>query len=149
MVIGIFGENCTGKSTFADLLKKQLDAEVYSGKDYLRFAKNEVDAKLIFQKKLKEANDVHIIYVITEKEHLAFLPENAVRVLVTADLEIIKERFAKRMHGNLPAPVVKLLESKHGCFDHEPHHMHIVSQESDLNEASSQILKNIQQQQVT
>ncbi|MBO7294110.1 MAG: aspartate--tRNA ligase, partial [Bacteroidaceae bacterium] len=41
MVIGIFGESCTGKSTLAGLLKTKLDAEVYTGKDYLRFSKNE------------------------------------------------------------------------------------------------------------
>ena len=41
MVIGIFGESCTGKSTLAEKLKTQLDAEVYTGKDYLRLAKND------------------------------------------------------------------------------------------------------------
>ncbi|MBQ2324175.1 MAG: hypothetical protein II379_06270, partial [Oscillospiraceae bacterium] len=28
-----------------------------------------------------------------------------------------KERFRSRMRGNLPAPVEKMLESKHGMFD--------------------------------
>lgn len=43
-----------------------------------------------------------LIYVITEKEHLSFLPDGAVRVLVTAELDTIKERFKARMHGVLP-----------------------------------------------
>ena len=41
MVIGIFGESCTGKSTLAGKLKKSMDAQVYTGKDYLRLEKNE------------------------------------------------------------------------------------------------------------
>ena len=76
----------------------------------------------------------HIIYVIAEKEHLALLPEGAVRILVTADLENIKNRFAQRMHGNLPAPVAAMLERKHGCFDAEQHDIHMVSGETDPDE---------------
>lgn len=52
MVIGIIGESCTGKSTLADKLKPLLGAEVYTGKDYLRLAKNEAIAKKLFRKKL-------------------------------------------------------------------------------------------------
>lgn len=39
MVIAIFGESCTGKSTLARALKERLGGEVYTGKDYLRMAK--------------------------------------------------------------------------------------------------------------
>lgn len=39
MVVGIIGESCTGKSTLADKLKSLVDAEVYTGKDYLRLAR--------------------------------------------------------------------------------------------------------------
>ncbi len=53
------------------------------------------------------------------------LPDGAVRILVTAELDTIKERFAARMHGVLPAPVAAMLEKKHGCFDHEPHDFHV------------------------
>lgn len=52
MVIGIIGESCTGKSTLSDKLKSLLGAEVYTGKDYLRLAKNEAIAKKLFRKKL-------------------------------------------------------------------------------------------------
>lgn len=140
MVIGIFGESCTGKSTLADKLAAQIGAEIYTGKDYLRLAKNESIAMKLFEKKLQSAVDSHIIYVIAEKAHLALLPENAIRVLVTADLSIIKERFSQRMHGNLPAPVEKMLERQHGCFDNEAHHIHVISGQTDLDEACSQIL---------
>lgn len=33
MLITIFGESCTGKSTLADALKERTGAQVYSGKD--------------------------------------------------------------------------------------------------------------------
>ena len=58
-----------------------------------------------------------LIYVISEPEQLAFLPVGTVRVLVKTELDIIKERFRKRMRGNLPIPVEQMLERKHGQFD--------------------------------
>lgn len=140
MVIGIFGESCTGKSTLADKLKEVLNAQVYTGKDYLRMEKNEAAAKQLFQEKLREAvSGETIIYVISEKEHLALLPEGSVRVLVTADLEMIKARFAQRMHGSLPAPVAAMLERKHGCFDGEPHDIHVISGHTDVDEVCERI----------
>ena len=76
MVIGIFGESCTGKSTLAEAISACIPCEVITGKDYLRLAKNENMAKALFRKKLDAAMDgAHIIYVIAEKEHLALLPE--------------------------------------------------------------------------
>ncbi len=105
MVIGIFGESCTGKSTLAEKIAASIPCEVFTGKDYLRLAKNENIAKTLFQKKLRDAMDgENIIYIISEKEHLPLLPEGALRILLTADLELIKSRFALRMRGNLPAP---------------------------------------------
>ena len=134
MVIGIFGESCTGKSTLAAKITEKIPCEVFTGKDYLRLAKNENVAKLMFQKKLAGAvNGENIIYVISEKEHLSLLPEGALRILVTADLETIKSRLAQRMHGVLPAPVAAMLEKKHGCFDAEPHDIHVISGETDLD----------------
>jgi cytidylate kinase len=142
MVIGIIGESCTGKTTLAEKLKCEIDAEVFSGKDYLSFAKSEVAAKEAFQNKLQEAmTSGNVIYVISEKEHLALLPKGALRVLVTAELSVIKERFAARMHGNLPAPVSLMLEKKHGCFDATAHDVHIVSGETDLGYSCAQIVR--------
>ncbi len=46
------------------------------------------------------------------------LPDGAIRILVKADLETIKERFRARMHGDLPAPVALMLERRHWlCAD--------------------------------
>ena len=132
MVIAIFGESCTGKSTLAEKIKASFPCEVFTGKDYLRLAKNENIAKTMFQKKLQAAvNGENIIYVISEKEHLPLLPEGTFRILVTADLETIRSRFAQRMRGNLPAPVAAMLEKRHGCFDAEAHDIHVVSGETN------------------
>ena len=118
--------------------------QIYTGKDYLRLEKNEVAAKQAFQKKLNEAIEgENIIYVISEKEHLSLLPKGCIRVLVTADLEIIKARFAQRMHGNLPAPVEAMLEKKHGCFDEEPCDIHIISGQDNIADACEKILNRL------
>ena len=118
MVIAIVGENCSGKSFLADEIKKALGAEIITGKDYLRMAKSESEATVLFKNKLKQAVDLgKIVYVISEPELLALLPEGTVKILVTADLDTIKDRFRARMHGNLPAPVAQMLEKKHGMFD--------------------------------
>lgn len=120
MVIGIIGENCAGKSTLADAIRTQLQAEVITGKDYLRLAKSEAEATALFKKKLEQMPDEKaVVYVISEKEQLSLLPETAVRILVKADLDTIRERFRARMRGNLPPPVSLMLERRHGMFDDE------------------------------
>ncbi len=120
MVIGIFGENCSGKSTLAEAIRDAVGGTVISGKDYLRMAKTEADARRSFREQLREAvSGDNMIYVIAEPDQLALLPDGAIRVLVSADLDTIKARFRSRMRGALPAPVEKMLESKHGMFDRE------------------------------
>ncbi len=118
MVIGIFGESCTGKTTLAHLLHQAIGGELFAGKDYLRLAKSQSMAGRLFERKLREAvSGGHIIYVITEKAHLSMLPQGAIRILATAELDQIKERFAQRLQAPLPAAVEAMLERKHGCFD--------------------------------
>ena len=118
MVFGIIGENCSGKSTLAEKIKAELGAEIVTGKDYLRIAKSESEASSLFREKLRRAvSGDNIIYVIADPEHVKLLPDGAIRILVSADLKTIKERFTARMHGNLPTPVALMLERKHGMFD--------------------------------
>ena len=118
MVIGIIGENCTGKSTLAAEIQKRLGGEIVTGKDYLRLAKSEAMAAALFKKKLQEAfTGENVLYVISEPDQVKLLPDGAVRILVKADIDTIKERFRARMRGNLPAPVEQMLERKHGLFD--------------------------------
>jgi len=56
MVIGMIGENCSGKSTLAASIRDALGAEIISGRDYLRMARSEAEAKRMFREKL--AGDV-------------------------------------------------------------------------------------------
>ena len=118
MLIAIIGENCVGKSTLANKLNEKLQAKVYAGKDYLRLEKNPSVAQETFKRMLKEAvTGGDLLYLITEKEHLSLLPEGAFRIVLTAQLDVIKERFKERMRGNLPLPLEKMLEAKHGIYD--------------------------------
>lgn len=118
MLIAIIGENCAGKSTLADTIKGALGAEVFSGRDYLRMAKSEAEARALFRQKLNDAvQGENVIYVISEPELLALLPDGSVRILVQADLDAIKARFAARTGGSLPDSVARMLEKKHGQFD--------------------------------
>ena len=118
MLIAIIGENCVGKSTLANKINETLNVKIYSGKDYLRLEKNPSLALEKFKTILKAAviGD-SIIYLITEKEHLSLLPEGAFKIVITAELEVIKERFKERMRGNLPLQLEKMLEAKHGMYD--------------------------------
>jgi hypothetical protein len=118
---------------------------VFSGKDYLRLAKNENVAKSTFLKILNKAVDgENIIYIISEREHLALLPEGALRILVTAKLDVIKKRFSARMGGVLPKPVEMMLEKKHGCFDAEHCDVHFVSGEMEIEEAIEIVRSHLQ-----
>lgn len=140
MVIGIIGENCSGKSTLAEEIKNSIGAEIITGKDYLRMAKSESEAVLLFREKLKNAvNGENVIYVISEKEHISFLPDGAVRILVKADIDTIKERFKARMHGNLPAPVEQMLVRKHGMFDNEAYDYQFDGALGDVSEICNAI----------
>ncbi len=118
MVIGIIGENCSGKSTLAGEIRSAVGGEIVTGKDYLRMAKSPGEAERLFRARLEQAmSGENVIYVISEREHLTLLPAGAVRILVKADLDTIRERFKARMRGNLPTPVAAMLERRHGMFD--------------------------------
>ena len=118
MLIAIIGENCVGKSTLANKINEKIGAKIYSGKDYLRLEKNPSAAMETFETILKASvNGDNIIYLITEQEHIQLLPKGAFRIVLTAELDVIKARFKERMRGNLPMPVEKMLEAKHGMYD--------------------------------
>ena len=122
MLIAIFGENCSGKSSLAERMKEQIGAKLFTGKDYLRLASSESEALHLFRAMLSEAVEgENLIYVCSEQDQLALLPQGARRIYVKADLDTIKERFRARMHGNLPPPVEAMLERKHGAFENEAH----------------------------
>ena len=139
MLIAIIGENCVGKSTLANKLNETLHAKLYSGKDYLRLEKNPTAALHRFQELLLQSvTGEHLIYIITEKEHLKLLPQGAFTIVLTAELDAIKDRFRTRMRGNLPLPVEKMLEAKHGMYDDLD-----CSLKLDANYQIEEILKSI------
>lgn len=142
MLIGIIGENCSGKSTLAEAIKDAIGAEIVTGKDYLRMAKSESEARKLFQGKMKNAiSGGNLIYVISETDQLEFLPDGAVRILVSADLETIRERFKARMHGNLPEPVARMLEKKHGMFDSGDYDLRFDSTKDDAAKLCEKLKK--------
>ena len=142
MLIALMGDSCTGKSTVAKLTAEKNGAVIFSGKDYLRMAKSESEAASIFKAKLSQAvTKENVIYIITEKEQLAFLPEGGIRVFVTAGLDTVKKRFAARMNGNLPAPVAAMLEKKYNKFETEVFDLKINTDEVSAEEAAETICK--------
>ena len=137
MLIAIIGENCVGKSTLANRINEAMGAKIYVGKDYLRLEKNPSMALEKFKAVLENAvAGENVIYVITEKEHVQLLPKGAFRIVLTAELDVIKERFKARMHGNLPMPLEKMLEAKHGMYDRLECHLKL-----DENYDIEEILK--------
>lgn len=142
MLLVIMGESCTGKSTLAAAVVKEIGGEICSGKDYLRLAKSEGEAESLFVQKMEKAvSGSNLIFIVPEKEQLRLIPTGAVRILVTAQLDTIKERFTARMHGMLPLPVAAMLEKKHGGFDHETADMRFESETMNMQEAIAEIRK--------
>ena len=134
MLIAIIGESCVGKTSLANELKDRIDAKVFSGKDFLKLEKNPFVAIDKFKQLLKESiNGQNIIYVIADQEQLDLLPEKAIKIVLTADLNIIKDRFKKRMNGQLPKPVEIMLEKKHGVFNHIDYDLLINNNNWDIN----------------
>ncbi len=142
MVIAIFGESCTGKSTIANQLAKMAPITMYTGKSYMKLAKNEAEAREAFRGLLEDhqKDDALAVYVISEKDQLSLLPAHAFRVLVTAELAQIQARFAQRMQGNLPTPVADMIERKHGMFDDVPCALHIRSGSQGSEQICERIL---------
>ena len=111
-------ELLTDDPDIANKINEKLNVKIYSGKDYLRLEKNPSMALEKFKTILKESvTGDNVIYLITEKEHLNLLPEGTFKIVLTAELKVIKERFKERMRGNLPLPLEKMLEAKHVMYD--------------------------------
>ena len=142
MLIAIFGESCTGKSTLAEKIADSLSCEIITGKDYLRLAKNENIAKMLFQKKLQAA-------VTGEKcgqiaAHALSKPGlDQFQVCSNQDpqcpLRQQRQMFLFRDYINDVLAV--MLEKKHGCFDDVPHDFYVVSGETDLDLIVEEVMR--------
>lgn len=147
MVICLMGESCTGKSTAAEDIKNETGAKIFTGKDYLKLAKNEAEAKKAFRSLLESqvSETEVVIFVVSELEDLSLVPENALKILFTADINVIKERFKERMRGNLVPPVEKMLERKAGLFSEVQHDLVIESDQirkEEMNEKLNSFLRD-------
>ena len=145
MVIALFGDSCTGKSSIAQRLSAHLSAEVYSGKE---------DVSLhLFTPAVQKQYDPKRNHTIVDypKGNISFMnaipavgtkfgKDSCIRVLITVSLDTIKTRFSARMHGNLPAPVAAMLERKYGQFEKEAHDLRIDTDLTSSEEACAQIL---------
>ena len=82
-----------------------------------------------------------IVYLISEIDELKFLPPHAVKIRCQAPLEIIKERFAERMRGNLPPQVADMLERKYGMFQETVVDLSYDTTQRDVGQICEKILK--------
>lgn len=114
MLYILMGQSCTGKSTVANEMKLRIQADVFSGKDYLRMARNENKAWSLFYEKLIDAidSDTNLIYLVAEVSDLDRLSQipDSYKYKFNLDLDTIKSRFSSRINGKLPIPVEKMLD---------------------------------------
>lgn len=108
------GPSCSGKSSAAGAVRRKLNAQIYTGKDYLSLANEENMAWDEFKKILNMSlmPRCNVIYIITEKDRLSELRQwkNVKICRFEADLNILEERFAKRTSGKLPQSISDMLK---------------------------------------
>ncbi len=125
MLLIFFGPSCSGKSSVADIIANRSGAAVYTGKDYLRLAKNEQEAWKKFTSLLVKAANVRslgpesVIHVITEAALLQkndHLTGNILKVKFTAHPDRLKQRFAERIKRELPQPLAQMIDRQADSF---------------------------------
>jgi len=118
MLLIFFGPSCSGKSTVATIIAARTKAELWAGKDYLRLARHEPEAKKLFTDMLRSASGKpdfalgSIIYVVTDLAQADFVIEGdtVTTVKFTASPEVLQGRFRKRAGGQLPPGVAEMLD---------------------------------------
>ena len=130
MLYIFMGPGCSGKSTAADRIRERTGAEVFSGKDYFRLAKNEKEAWRLFHDRLihaasKNSSEETVLYLVTESAQLERVLDikDTRKVSFSASFDVIKERFSRRMNGKMPEPVAKMLAKQwHRGVKHDKRH---------------------------
>ena len=117
MFILFAGPSCSGKSTAARTIASSLNCQIYTGKDYLRLAKNEQEAwgkfiEICRQAATKPVVGEHsVIYIVNDLERFNELVEiKALKILFDAEQNVLEERFKPRTGGMLPPPVKIMLQ---------------------------------------
>lgn len=127
MLLLFIGPSCSGKSSTADEIRKATGASVFAGRDYLRLAKSETEARATFKIRLVEAaghsqlSEDSIIYVIGDARIAAELQLQNIAgarwVKFTASTETLKTRFAARAGGHTPPGIEQMLERQRTQFE--------------------------------
>jgi hypothetical protein len=116
MLLAFFGPSCSGKSSVASIIAGRTSAEVWSGRDYLRLATSETEAKQLFVAKLRDASHRaelgagSIIHVVSDPVEAVTVEGCTITAKFAASPEILRERFRKRTGGQLPAGVAEMLD---------------------------------------
>lgn len=115
MLLLFAGPSGSGKSTAAALLKPKLKAEVYSGKGYLRIAKNMDEAWKKFQTILADsvAGKRNSILILVGTDNLEkFRAAGKFRLVrFTAPREVLESRFAGRS-GEITPQISKMIRDQ-------------------------------------
>jgi chloramphenicol 3-O-phosphotransferase len=149
MLYVFFGPPCSGKSSIAESLKSRIDAEIWTGKDYLRLAKNEQIARKKFITLMAKAssnpsfkNDSLIFVLSDSPEQFPELETLEHKRLIgfSAELNVLKTRFSVRTSGHLPDPVAKMLEKSKQKLDSIECDLRVDTSDSNPTEFVDKIL---------
>lgn len=144
MLIVIAGERCTGKSALAHALMEKINAEFFSGRDYLRLAPTEPVALKRFQTLLaeKQHSEDYMIYLLTEPNLYSLVPPDSFVVMCRSRLETSKARFARQMpDGDLSPSIAAMLERQRGSFDFIPRSLTLDTDGADLSLLAVEVLE--------
>ena len=144
MLIVIAGERCTGKSALTRAILDKINAELFTGRDYVRLAPTEPEAVDKFQLRLAEAqhSEDYVIFLLTEPDLYFLVPPGSFVVMCRSRLETSKARFARQMpDGELSPSIAAMLERQRGSFDHIPHSLTLDTDGADLSLLAVEVLE--------
>jgi hypothetical protein len=122
MLYVLFGPVGSGKSSTAKELQKLTNGIVFAGRDYLRLAKNEHNAWNLFLQSLNDAAgqkgsaSACIIYVLASPND-ALNIDGATKARFTADIDVLKERFARRTGSTAGPQIERMLRHQSQEFE--------------------------------
>ena len=146
MVIAILGGRCCGKSVLANAICEKVHAEVYVGRVFLDFAKDETEAKVRFMAMLesKQATEDYVIYLINDPELTELLPPYCLRVLCKASKKTVKARFEAKLESPLTPAISAMLDKQYSSFDHCAHGMILDPTGGDTSLLAVEVLEEAQ-----
>ncbi len=138
MVIAIFGESCTGKSTIAECLKGELGARVFPAGITCALRKPSRKQGRNSKKCWKTAKNRQSTSLAKSRTSGSCqkLPARSRHSGSCADQRAVCKANGRRSSP----PVEKMLKSKHGMFNGEPRDLWIISGEGSAETACEKIL---------